>query len=759
MLTKLSQITAAILLLSAAAFAIQTGDQLWTLKDDARLSKRPAERWVIPTHYNTYSLDLSGMKDVLTTAPMEFTRQAGSQPTVISLPMPNGKFEAFSIEESPVMEPGLAARFPDLKTYRGQGIDDPTATLRFDVVPTGFHAIILRAAGTVFIDPYARGDIQNYVVYSKSSLPKPKDPWTCGFNQSPDNLRLMGLDDLAPFGRVPDAPSVVSGDSLRTYRLALAATGEYTAFWGGTVAGAMAGMVTTMNRVNGVYERDVAIHMNMVANNNLIIYTNAATDPYTNNNGSTMLGQNQTNLDNVIGTANYDIGHVFSTGGGGVATLNSPCNASSKARGVTGSGNPTGDGYDIDYVAHEMGHQFGGYHTFNGTTSSCGGGNRMAAGAYEPGSGVTIMAYAGICGSQDLAPHSIDTFHVKSLEQIVVFRENGGSCGVPTATGNTPPIVSVVGGSTFNIPKGTPFSLTAAGSDANGDTLTYDWQEYDLGPASPPDTDADGNSRPIIRNYLASTSPTRVFPSLQYILNNANVPPATTNGFLTGEILPSITRTMVFQVVARDNRAATGGINTATATVNVDGNSGPFVLTFPNAGGTLTGNSTATVTWNVANTTAAPVNAANVQILLSTDGGNTFPIVLAASTPNDGTEDITVPNTSTSTARVKVQGVGNIFFDISNVNFSITAAPSASATVGGRVTSASGLPVIGAMIVATDPLGVKRVALTNAFGYYRFDNLPTSVQYTFTPTHKRFSFTPQIVTINSSTSTLDFTAL
>jgi hypothetical protein len=491
---------------------------------------------------------------------------------------------------------------------------------------------------------------------------------------------------------------------LRTYRLALAATNEYcVAVGSNTVAGSLAAEVLIMNRVNGVYERDLAIHMNIVANNNLITYAadntscsggtcTTANDPYTNNNGSTMLGQNQTTCTNVIGTANYDIGHVFSTGGGGVANLQVPCVSGSKARGVTGLTNPVGDAFAIDYVAHEMGHQWGANHTFNGTVSSCGGGNRANAAAYEPGSGITIMAYAGICGNQNLSDHSIDTFHVKSLEEIVAFSQSGAgnTCAVATATGNTAP--AVTGPGNFTIPKNTPFSLTASATDINGDSLTYDWQEFDTGGATGttavPNTDSDGTARPIFRPYSPTASGTRTFPSLQYILNNANVPPSTngscpSSACLTGELLPAIARTMTFQVVARDNRANGGGINTASSVVTVNGTAGPFAVTAPNTAVTVPALTNFNVTWNVNGTSAAPVSAANVKISLSTDGGTTFPTILAASTPNDGAESLLIPNTPTTTARIKVEAVGNIFFDISDTNFTITSgsvSPTPTAT-------------------------------------------------------------------------------
>jgi hypothetical protein len=657
-------------------------DGVWTEINDTALSQRTVERTLVPSAYKTFRMNAAAMRSILADAPEEFSNASRLTQTILAIPMPDGKLARFKIEHSLIVEPGLLVKYPQLgATYTGRGIDDPTATVRLDFLPSGFHAMILSPNGTVMVDPYAKSDTENYLTYFKRDAPRMSN-FACEFDSQTAFEAMFSAKGSIDDELIPDSagPEVSSGTQLRTYRLALAATQEYTAaVGGGTVAGALAAQVLIMNRVDGVYERDLAIRMVVIANNDQIVYV-AEPDPYTNTSGSTMLGQNQTTLDAVIGTANYDIGHVFSTGGGGVANLNVPCGAS-KARGVTGLSNPVGDAFSIDYVAHEMGHQWGANHTFNGTVSSCGGGNRSSGSAYEPGSGITIMAYAGICGNQNLDPHSIDTFHVKSLEVIVAFSQtgNGNTCAVTTATGNTPPTVSVVGGPAFNIPKQTPFVLTATGSDANGDSLTYDWEEYDLGGSTTavPNTDGDGIARPIFRPYLQVSDPTRTFPSLQYILNNANVPPATTaGGLLTGELLPAIARVMTFQVVARDSRPNGGGINTATATVNIDANSGPFAVTFPNTPVTITVSDTSNgVTWNPANTTASPVSAANVRILASIDGGQTFPYVLTNSTPNDGNQQVFLPPVNTTTARIKIEGVNNIFFDVSDTNFTIQFVP------------------------------------------------------------------------------------
>ena len=618
--------------------------------------------------------DANRLTQFLAQVPHEASLPAASSPFILALPMPNGELEHFRLVETPVMHKDLQAQFPDIRCYTGAGIERPHAVLRFDQTPFGFHAMVLSEGPTYYMDPVEPGVRDHHMAYWRSDFyaTTPKQMQSCealpgrsGLDQVPrTGKRVLPMGRQRGSGVPDDGPShsfqPVTGNQLRTYQLALACTGEYAAYHGGTVAGALAAMNTSMNRINGIYERDFAIRMTLVPNNTAVIFLNAGTDPYSNSDGVTMLGQNQTTCDNLIGASNYDIGHVFSTGGGGVAYLQAPC-TSYKAGGVTGSSAPVGDPFDVDYVAHEMGHQFGANHTQN---NSC---NRVVSAAYEPGSASTIMGYAGIC-APNLQNNSDDHFHNHSYNEILAYSINGAgsSCATITSTGNIVPTVEA-GTNGLYIPKSTPFELTAVASDGNGDALTYNWEEYDLGPAT---ASGDNNltnpsgTQPIFRSWPSNTSPTRTFPRPLNLVANTTV---------LGEHMPSYTRELKFKCTVRDNRAGGGGVAQDLVTLQVTGNAGPFVVTAPNTAVNIQAGVPTTITWNVASTNLTPVNCSTVNIFLSTDGGYTWPHQVATGVPNSGTASVTLPNVPTNQGRIKVKAAGNYFFDISNTNFTVLA--------------------------------------------------------------------------------------
>jgi len=618
------------------------------------------------------------MESVLKRAPMEFTRTMEQGNVQIELPLPDGGYGKFLILESPVMESGLAAKFPQIKTYLVQGLDDPTATGRLDWTSAGFRGSIHSSKGRFLIDPYWKNSDAVSISYYTSQAGAAKD-FRCGVKGSSQRTLSASRSNSAR----------PTGATLRIYRLALAATGEYTAAVSGTtpgtVAQAFAAMVTTINRVNSVYERDFSIRLKLINGTTDLIYTDPTTDPYTDDDSGILIDENQANVDLVIGDSNYDIGHVFGTAGGdltgdGLAGKGVVCQTSEKALGVTGRSSPIGDAYDIDFVAHEIGHQFGGSHTFNGTSGGAAGPGRVNSDtAFEPGSGSTIMAYAGICAPQDLQSNSDDYFHMASYGEIGTYTSTSPGNGAFSnpSTGNLPPTISPLPINVISIPSQTPFALTASATDANGDTLTYCWEEFDLGPVQNPiASPRDNGSSPIFRSYNPTTSPTRIFPSLQYILGNANIPPATYgSGYVTGEYLPTTTRTMNFRVTVRDNAAGGGGVNWASMRVASLASAGPFAITSFNTADRLVIGSNRTITWLVNNTgVGSTINCPNVKITLSQDGGQTFPVVIAPSTPNTGTYSFVVPNNATTQGRIKVEAVGNIFFDINNANFTIQVA-------------------------------------------------------------------------------------
>lgn len=620
--------------------------------NERSIKAEPKNRTVEPEKFLTYKLDVAGMKSYFNSVPELRDNDVKDKAPIIVLPMPDGTKAKFKIWKSSVMAPQLADKFPQIITFTGQGVDDQYATVKLDFTELGFHAQIKSVVGgDAYIDPYAKNDVNNYIIYKKSDLID-KQPGICGTK-----------DENVPLEKKNEQKTVTAsvGTQIRVFRFAVACTGEYAKAATGlatpTVAQTLSAIVTTVNRVNGVYEQEVAVRLVLISNETSIIFTDPNTDPFSgNNNSDILIDESQTVIDTRIGTANYDVGHTFSTGGGGLAYYGI-CDPDYKASGITGKSNPVGDPYDIDYVAHEVGHQFWGPHTFNATTSSCNG-NRSGSNAVEPGSGITIMAYAGICGvTNNLAPNSISIFHTRSFQSITTAVQSS-TCQVTIPAANTAPIVNA--GNNYTIPKSTPFKLTGSATDAENNGLTYCWEQNDTGPAG--NWNAPAGNAPLFRSFMPTTVPYRYFPQITDVINNVTT---------KGEILPSYGRTMEFRLTVRDNNAGCGGVTNDDASVTVDGNSGPFLVTAPSTAVSWNGDTSQTITWDVANTTAAPVSCANVSILLSTDGGLTYPTTIVASTPNDGSETVTIPNVSTSQARIMVAGEGNVFYNINPVNFTI----------------------------------------------------------------------------------------
>ena len=597
---------------------------------------------------------------------------AGSGAQIISVPRPDGSFEQFSIIATQIMAPELAAKFPDILTFRGSSLTDPTATLNLDLTPAGFHAQVFSSGGDYYVDPYyhlqdevyasyfAAGDfvVPEYIELDIDDLvPLASEDGSSVTTASTGGVQSVSLGSLGSGSVIGVNAGRNSGAVLRTYRTAIAATAEYTAFHGGTIPLAQAAIVTAINRVSGIYERELSIRLQLVANNDNLIKVSTISQPYTNIDGAALLGQNQREIDRLIGSNNYDVGHVFSTGGGGVASLGSVGINGRKAMGVTGLPAPIGDAFYVDFVAHEFGHQFGANHTFNGVEDSCGG-QRNGTTAYEPGSGSTILAYAGICGSDDLQTFSDPYFHSASIDEIVAHVDDViPTVGVRTATLNNIPIVDA--GPSYFIPIGTPFTVTATGTDNDGDQLFYNYEQRDLGLPQAVD-DPDNGSSPLFRSFLPTTDPSRTFPQLSDILNNTQT---------IGEQLPTIERKLKLRATVRDGK---GGYNSDDTTINIVNTGEAFAITAVTAPWEI--GKFASVEWNVAGTRGNQINTQFVNIFMSTDSGRTFTTQLAAATENDGEFTFVVPEIFSSFVRVKVEAVDNIFFDISDGDISILTA-------------------------------------------------------------------------------------
>ncbi|SDQ83281.1 Por secretion system C-terminal sorting domain-containing protein [Chryseobacterium soldanellicola] len=625
----------------------------------------------IADSYSYFKLDLNKIKEQLRNA-QETGPNAKS--VEISLPTLDGKIERFAVYSFPVVVKELADQY-QLGSYVGVGIDDPSKTLRFSVAPNDFQSMIIKNGSYEFIEPTDNTKTV-YKVHAKSKRTEGKS-FLCSTTESP--AAVNDINDLykqgSTFSNQTNNFSKNSDKKYRTMRLVMSVTGEYTAFHGGTLAGALAAINATLTRVNGVFEKDFALHLNL-QNYPAVIYLDAATDPYSpaaTGAAGAWNQQLQTTLTANVGNENYDIGHLFgASGGGGNAgcigcVCINPTTAVPKGKGSgytsPADGIPQGDNFDIDYVAHEMGHQLGGNHTFSHALEGSGVN-------VEPGSGTTIMGYAGITGpTTDVQPHSDAYFHIASIKQIQANLISK-TCDVETNITNNPPVITAL--PTYNIPKGTAFVLTASVTDPENDPMTYTWEEMDdasvLINSSNLGTTSTGAS---FRSVVPTTSPTRYFPKLSSVLagvlNNSN------NGWESVSMVP---RTTKFTITARDNNPAANQQQTQYADQTiVVGNEGPFKVNTQYASHTVP----TTIEWDAAGTTAAPYNVANVKIDYTTDNGTTW-TVASASTANDGSESITLPSSlNNQTIKLRISAIGNVFYAVKSISVSTLAVCDGSA--------------------------------------------------------------------------------
>tara|TARA_B100001059_G_scaffold132250_1_gene132409 strand:+ start:433 stop:3795 length:3363 start_codon:yes stop_codon:yes gene_type:complete len=592
---------------------------------------------------------------------------------LLALPSPDGGFQDFEFRASKVMSTVLAAKYPSIQAFTGQSVDRRSIPAQLEVTAQGISAQILESGNRWMIDPSNRSSRDRVVSYFARDLDQSADSFQCQVSDKKHDptAYLRNRDQFKkPLSSSKNRQARSRGSQVRTYRLAVATTGEYGAYHGGTTEEALSAVVRTINRVDGIFRVELSVGLQLIGNNDVIVYTDPDTDPFEGNDDSdTLIEESQSVITDNIGSENFDLGHTFSTGAGGVAATG-PCDDDTKARGITGLSSPEGDKYDVDYVAHEIGHQLSMNHTFNGVAGNCGD-NRAGTAAFEPGAGSTIMGYAGNCGADDLQANSDAIFHSFSFEEAANLIEEGqgANCGTLESSGNVAP--SSEAGPNYTVPAETALVLDGSGSDSDDDSLTYLWEQRDLGAAGPLSA-ADDGSIPLFRVFTPVSSAKRYLPKLETVVSGEAD---------YSEKVPVKSRTMDFALTARDGR---GGVTSDTMQVEVVAAplvGEPFSLAEPNEGGESLG-SIGTVRWNIAETDSAPVSAAQVELYLSTDGGVTFSNTPFAATANDGYARVSFPSgVQTNTARIMLKGKDNIFFDVTDKDFSLNSNASATPEV------------------------------------------------------------------------------
>ena len=765
-----------MLIVTISTLSVSAQRVTWSVNTDSVTgiaTDKSVRRQSFPTEFKLFDLNIEPLSDQLYSAVGK-----NSVPTVISLPNADGGIEQYEVFEASNFEPELQAKYPDIRAFSGRGLTDKYATLKLSISPQGVSGTVFRTAKgftevggeTEFIEPYS-ADRQTYAVY-RSSRRAGELPWVC----TTEEKSLFA--DWTTKIQTLEVPESNEG-TIRILRLAQSNNGEYSNYFGATSPAqenlVLAAYNNTLTRANGVYERDLGLHLNLIPQSTGLIFYDPATDPY-----STTLSNWNDELRNAIiaagiTTNDYDIGHMFgaSGGGGNAGCIGCVCDTGAgnaghtKGRGITSpsDGVPAGDTFDIDYVAHEVGHQLGANHTFSYGQLPI---PEMLGQDKEIGSGITIMGYAGIT-EVDTADHSIDVFHETSINQVQVNLPNH-PCPAPLpSVDNSAPVVAPV--SDYTIPIMTPFALTGSATDADRDPLTYNWEQNDSAQNTGITVAASiANPTKLIGpNWLtfpSTSSPTKYFPRLSTILAGEF-----TTGPLPGgdpatiiEALSSVSRDLNFRLTVRDNHIyipgmAIGQTQFTDMTVSVTNLAGPFSVTQPNTNVSWGSGTMQTVTWTVANTNSPPVDTDFVNIKLSTDGGMTFPIMLAANTPNDGMESVVMPNANTTTARIMVEAVDNIFLDISNADFNILAPTAASVSISGQVLTninGNGHGLVNAIVYLTKANGETLTQRTSSFGYYRFDDIEVGQTVSIWVVSKRYQFSPQIVNVTEDLNDLNF---
>lgn len=648
------------LLLACCYLSMSSAQTLWTHVESDQIPQVKFENsLILPNHFQALKLDQEGLKKLLWKAPMERTSESLNNALRIPLPMPDGTYQEFELSESPIMHSDLSAKYPGIKTFAGRGIDHPEYTLRVAFTHLGAHVIIHELSKIIYIEPHSRNQDVYYMSYYSSD--------------HPDNISDLThwnhehvLEYENKFGAYQSANKNMGPVDLYNYRFAVACSGEYTQSFG-SVANALSAVVNVTNIINSVLERDAAVRFTLVPNQEDIIWLDPTTDPFTNGGTSgILLPQAHNAIVNNIGLDNFDTGHLFTTScSGGIAGVTGGriCNPSGKGRILT-CRYPNNFGGFAGTALHEIGHHLSAGHTWNNCPTlppDLINSQYSASTAWEPGSGSTLMSYSGACGSANNIGADDDYLHSGSIEEMMFFTRDVVSCGEVISTNNNMPEAEIDLQDGFYIPISTPFRLTGMASDPDGDNMTYNWEQFDLGPQG--DLGQPTGNAPIFRSIPPSGNLTRWFPKIVNVINS--IPDRT-------EVLPTYSRDLTFRFTVRDNNPEVGGVTWDEVEFEATEQAGPFVVTYPDFSETWAVNEQVDITWDVANTdNAAHVNCQFVDIYLSTNGGYTYPVMIAEGVPNDGSETIFVPDVTTTAGRIMVAASDNVFYDINNYNITI----------------------------------------------------------------------------------------